>query len=74
MEQPFSAKLVHAALCRYLHNRSDVGARKAVLDAALEARNPFQPKAARHPRRWFVFFALITTLLFACFVYFGNLR
>ena len=74
MEQPFSAELVHAALCRYLGNRPDIGARKAVLDAALEARNPFELKAARPPRRWFVLFAVITTLLCACFVYFGNWR
>lgn len=73
MEQPFSAKSVHDTLCRYMRNRPDIGVRKAVLDAALEARNPFEPKAARAPQRGFVLFALLATLLLACFLYF-NLR
>lgn len=73
MEQPFSAKPVHAALCRYMRNRPDIGVRKALLDGVLEARNPFEAKGARFPRRWFVLFALLATSLLGCFVYFGNL-
>jgi len=74
MEQPFKTKEVHAALSQYIRSRPDVGALKAVGDFVLEPRNPFEPKAARAPRRWFVFFAFVTTLLIASFAYFGNLR
>jgi hypothetical protein len=74
MDQPFKTKDVHAALCQYLRSRPDIGAFKAIGDLVLEPRNPFAPEAARAPRRWFVFFMLIATLLFASFVYFGNLR
>jgi hypothetical protein len=74
MDQPFSPKSVHAALCRYLRNRPDIGARKAVLDGVLEGQNPFEPKAARPPRRWFVLFALLAALLVGCLVYFGDLK
>jgi hypothetical protein len=74
VEQPFKSKDVHAALCQYLRTRPDLGARKAVLDVALEPQNPFEPSAARTPRRWFVLLALIAMLLLASFAYFGNLR
>ncbi len=74
MEQTFKTKDVHAALCQYLRTRPDIGARKAVLNVALEPRNPFEPSAARAPRRWFVFLALVAMLLLASFAYFGNLR
>lgn len=71
---PFSTRSVHAALCRHLRGLPDIGARRAVLDTVLEAQNPFQPKAARLPRRWFVLFALLVTLFVTCFLYFDNLR
>ena len=74
MEQPFKSKDVHAALCQYLRTRPGIGARKAVLDVALGPRNPFEPTAARTPRPWFVFLALVAMLLLASFAYFGNLR
>jgi hypothetical protein len=70
----FETKSVHAALCQHLRNWSEIGAVKAVLNLVLEAPNPFEPKAARPPRRGFVLFALLVAMLVACFVYFGNLR
>ncbi|MGE5112923.1 MAG: hypothetical protein ACM3JB_18815 [Acidobacteriaceae bacterium] len=74
MEQPFKTTEVHAALSQYIRSRPDVGALKALGDLTLEPRNPFEPKAARAPRRWFLFFAFVTTLLIASCAYFGNLR
>jgi len=74
MEQPFETKSVHAALCQQIRNRSEIGAVKAVLDLVLEARNPFEPKTPRTPRRWFVLFVLLASLSGGCLVYFGNLR
>jgi hypothetical protein len=74
LDQPLKTKGVHTALCQYLRSRPDIGAFKAVCDSVLEPRNPFAPEAARAPRRWFVFFMLVATLLLASFAYFGNLR
>ena len=74
MDQPFKTKDVHMALCLYLRSRPDIGAFKAVRDSVLEPRNPFATEARRAPRRWFIFFLLIATLLLASFAYFGNLR
>ena len=64
---------MHSALSQYLSNRSDVGVGKAVLDAVLEPANPFDPKAARPPRRWFVLFSLLAAMAFGFFFYFNNL-
>ena len=74
MEQPFKTKEVQAALSQYIRSRPDIGVLKAVGDFVLEPRNPFEPKAARAPRRWFVFFALVAALAIATLAYFGNLR
>jgi hypothetical protein len=74
VDQPVKTKDVHAWLCEYLRSLPDIGAFKAVCDSVLEPRNPFAPEAARAPRRWFVFFLLVVTLLLASFAYFGNLR
>ena len=64
---------MHSVLIQYLSNRPDVGVGKAVRDAVLEPANPFDPKAARLPRRWFVLFALLAGTLLSCFAYFNNL-
>ena len=74
MEQPFKTKEVYAALSQYIRSWPDIGALKAVGDLVLESRNPFEPKAARAPQRWFVFFALVDALAIATLDYFGNLR
>ena len=73
MSDRAGSKLVHSVLIQYLSNRPDVGVGKAVRDAVLEPANPFDPKAARLPRRWFVLFALLAGTLLSCFAYFNNL-
>ena len=73
MSNRAGSKSVFSALGQYLSNRSDLGVSKAVCDAVLEPVNPFAPKAARLPRRWFVLFALLVGTLLGCFVYFNNL-
>jgi len=73
MSDRADSKSVHSVLIQYLSNRPDVGVGKAVRDAVLEPANPFDPKAARLPRRWFVLFALLVGTLLGCFVYFNNL-
>ena len=67
------SKSVARALSQYLSNRSDVGVGKAVRDGVLEPANPFEPKATRLPRRWFVLLGLLGGLLVCSFVYFNNL-
>jgi len=64
---------VYDALGQYFRNRPDVGVGKAVRDAVLEPANPFDPKAARRPRRWFVLFSLLTAMALGFFFYFNNL-
>jgi len=73
MSDRADSKSVHSVLIQYLSNRPDVGVGKAVRDAVLEPANPFDPKAARLPRRWFVLFALLAGTLLSCFAYFNNL-
>ena len=73
MSDRAGCKSVYGALSQYLNNRSDVGVGKAVRDAVLEPANPFDPKAARLHRRWFVLFALLAGTLLGCFAYFNNL-
>ena len=73
MSDRAGSKSVHSALSQYLINRSDVGVGKAVRDAVLEPANPFDPKAARPPRRWFVLFSLLTAMALGFFLYFNNL-
>jgi hypothetical protein len=73
MSDRAGSKSVHSALSQYLSNRPDVGVGKAVRDAVLEPTNPFEPKAARLPRRWFVLFSLLAAMVFGFFLYFNNL-
>jgi len=73
MSDRADSKSVLRALGQYLSNRSDLGIGKAVCEAVLEPANPFAPKAARLPRRWFVLFVLLVGTLLGCFVYFNNL-
>ena len=67
------SKSVYSALGQYMSNRSDVDFGKAVRDAVLEPANPFDPKASRLPRRWFVLFCLLAAMVFGFFLYFNNL-
>ena len=73
MTERVRGKQVHEALRQYMRNRPDVGFGKAMRDGMLEAANPFDGKAARPPRRWFVLFCLVSALAFGCFSYFNSL-
>ena len=73
MTERESVKPVYRALRQYLRNREDIGVGKAIRDGVLEPANPFDPKDARPPRRWFVLFSLLAAMAFGCFIYFNNL-
>jgi hypothetical protein len=73
MTDPFTAKPVHSALSQYIRNRADIGARKAMLDGVLESANPFDPRTARAPRRWFVLLSVLAATMTGFFFYFNNL-
>jgi hypothetical protein len=66
-----SAKPAYSALRQYLISRPDIGEFKGLLNLVLEPANPFNPKAARRPRRWFMLFSLLSILGLGCFVYFN---
>jgi hypothetical protein len=73
MADPFTVKPVYNALSQYIRNRADIGASRAMRDGVLEPFNPFERKAARPPRRWFVLLSLVFALVYGCFSYFNNL-
>ena len=73
MADPFTVKPVYNALSQYIRNRADIGASRAMRDGVLEPSNPFERKAARPPRRWFVLLSLVFALMFGCLSYFNNL-
>lgn len=73
MADPFTVKPVYNALNQYIRNRADIGAGKAISDGVLEPSNPFERKAARPPRRWFVLLSLLATMVLGFFLYFNNL-
>jgi hypothetical protein len=50
-----------------------LGIGNAIRDSVLEPLNPFDSKAARAARRWFVLFMLLGGSLLGCFVYFNHL-
>jgi hypothetical protein len=73
MAGPFTVKSVYNALSQYIRNRADIGAGKAISDGVLEPSNPFEQKAARPPRRWFVLLSLLAAMVLGFFLYFNNL-
>jgi len=73
MADRFAVKPVYSALSQYIRNRADLGAGKAMLDGVLESANPFDQKAARPPKRWFVLSSLLTAMAISFFFYFNNL-
>jgi len=73
MSDRSTTKSVCGVLRQSLRDRSDLGIGKAVRDFVLEPLNPFDSKAARAPRRWFVLFVLLGGALVGCFVYFNHL-
>ena len=73
MADSFTVKPVYNALSQYIRNRTDIGAGRAMRDGVLEPSNPFERKAARPPRRWFVLLSLLAAMVFGFFFYFNNL-
>jgi hypothetical protein len=73
MSDRASSKSVYGVLWQYLSNRPDLGIRKAACDSVLEPLNPFDSKAKRVPRRWFVLFVMGVGTLLGCFAYFNDL-
>ena len=73
MNDSISTESVYDVLRQYLRQRPDLGFAHAALDSVLEPLNPFDPKARRAPRRWFVLLVLFGGALAGCFLYFNNL-
>jgi hypothetical protein len=73
MTERFGRKQVHGELGQYIRNRTDIGVGEGLRDAVLELANPFEPKATRPPRRWFVLCFLLAATAFGFFFYFNNL-
>ena len=73
MSDRANSKSVYNILRQYLRDRPDLGIGKAACDSVLEPLNPFDSKAKRAPRRWFVLFALLGGTLVGCFAYFNDL-
>jgi hypothetical protein len=73
MSDRSTTKSVYGSLRQYLGERLDLGIGKATRDSVLEPPNPFDPKARRAPRQWFVLFVLLGGALLGCFVYFNDL-
>jgi hypothetical protein len=72
MAVPFNVKPVYNALSQYFRNRADIGAGRAMRDGVLEPSNPFERKAARPPRRWFVLLSVLAAMVLGFFLYFNN--
>ena len=71
MTKRISAKEVHINLAHYLHERSDLGIRKAIAARVFEPPNPFESES--HPRlqRWFVLLLLVASASSLAFAYFN---
>jgi len=74
MADPFTVKPVYNALSQYIRNRADIGASRAMRDGVLEPSNPFEGRAARPPRRWFVLLSLVAAMALGFFFYFNKLQ
>jgi hypothetical protein len=74
MPEQMTGRETHAVLRQNLFCRPDLGLRKAVADGVLEPANPFEPRAARLPQRWFVLFCVLAVLAVGLFVYFNLLQ
>lgn len=61
-------------LGRYLHERPDLGIRKAIAALVLEPRNPFESESRPSPQRWFVLLLLVTSVSVLAFAYFNFWR
>jgi hypothetical protein len=73
MTEAVRAKQVYEVLRHYVRNRPDVGLGRAIRDGIFESPNPFDGKAARPPKRWFVLSCLLAAVGFGFFFYFNKL-
>jgi len=71
MTKEFTQSEVRSLLRGYLNDRPDLGLGKASLAIVLEPANPFEPEAARPPRKAFVLAVLCLLALLGVFVYFN---
>jgi hypothetical protein len=71
MTKEFTQSEVRLLLRGYLKGRSDLGLGKAVSGMILEPVNPFEPEAARPPRKAFVLAVLCLLALLGVFVHFN---
>jgi hypothetical protein len=70
MIKEITAREIHSLLRSNVRSRPDLGLRNAVADRVLEPANPFEPRASRSPKRWFILFCLLAFLAATCFLYF----
>ena len=73
MDDRASSKSAYNIVWQYLRDRPDLGIGKAACDSVLEPLNPFDSKARRAPRRWFVLFVVLAGALLGFFAYFKDL-
>ena len=71
MAKEFTQSEVRSWLSGYLNDRPDLGLGKAVLGLVLDPVNPFEPEAARHPRKAFALAVSCVLALLGVFVYFN---
>jgi hypothetical protein len=72
MAERLAVKPVYDSLGQYARKRPDLGLFKAVLDAVLEPASPFDYRAARSPKRWFVLSVMLAAAMLGCFIYFNR--
>ncbi len=58
-------------LARYLHERPDLGIRKAIAARLLEPRNPFGSESLPRLQRWFVLLLLVASASAVAVAYFN---
>jgi len=73
MAEQMTSKSAYGILRQYLRARPELGFGKSLLDVLLHPANPFDARARRKPRGWFVLLVLTGCALLSCVVYFNNL-
>jgi len=71
MAEEFTQLEVRSLLKEYLNDRPDLGLAKAASGMVLEPVNPFEPDAARPPRKAFVLAVFCLLAVLGVFVYFN---
>jgi hypothetical protein len=74
MAKRIAPEEMHVWLKGYFRQRPDIGLGKAIVNLALNPRNPFEPEAWRMPRRGFLFVAVPFALAAGWFLYFNFAR